>query len=207
MGRTMYPDRSLVKHSENETIARAKAGDNAAFAELYRRYCKRVFGVCFSLVRDVTITEDLVQESFLRAYRKLDTFREDSLFSTWLHRIAVNSALMYLRKRSSRATEISINEPTHDDGAEEMAELFGAQDSVLANLVDRVTLQRAIESLPPGYRAVVVLHDVEGYQHDEIAEILGCTIGNTKSQLHKARLKLRAMLKVERELEVTQKAA
>lgn len=203
----MYPDRSSVKHSENDTIARAKAGDNAAFAELYRRYSKRVFGVCFSLVRDVTITEDLVQESFLRAYRKLDTFREDSLFSTWLHRIAVNSALMYLRKRSSSATEISLNEPTHDDGAEEIGELFGSQDAVLNKLVDRVTLQRAIESLPPGYRAVVVLHDVEGYQHDEIAEILGCTIGNTKSQLHKARLKLRALLTSEREVEVTQKAA
>lgn len=203
----MYPDRSTVRHSEIDTIARAKAGDNAAFAELYRRYSKRVFGVCFSLVRDVSITEDLVQESFLRAYRKLDTFREDSLFSTWLHRIAVNSALMYLRKRSSSATEVSLNEPTHDDSAEEMGELFGAEDTVLEKLVDRVTLQRAIESLPPGYRAVVVLHDVEGYQHDEIAEILGCTIGNTKSQLHKARLKLRSLLRVERELEAMPKAA
>ena len=136
--------------------------------------------------------EDLTQEAFLQLFRKISTFRGESAFSTWLHRLAVNVVLMHLRKKvpqqiSLDETESSQDEPVKRD--------YGDNDRRLLGSIDRISLERAIAELPPGYRTVFVLHDIEGYEHNEIAEIMKCSVGNSKSQLHKARLKLRDRLR------------
>jgi RNA polymerase sigma-70 factor (ECF subfamily) len=147
------------------------------------------------MVRDVAIAEDLTQDTFLQAFRKIASFRGDSLLSTWLHRIAVNTTLMFLRREKIRPFEYSLNETSDTEDGDRTERLIGRNDKELCGAPDRVTLQRAVESLPEGYRMIFMLHDVHGYEHHEIAEFLGCTIGNTKSQLHKARLKLRSMIR------------
>jgi len=145
--------------------------------------------------------EDLTQEAFLQLYRKIATFRGESAFSTWLHRLAVNVVLMHLRKKGLPEVSLeAILEPQQEDGPKKD---IGTHDNALAGAIDRVNLTRAIDSLPRGYRVIFVLHDVEGYEHNEIAEMMGCSIGNSKSQLHKARMKLRDILRVNR----TEKAA
>src|SRR6516162_7108346 len=182
--------------SEAEAIDRAKGGDAAAFERLYGLHKRRVYSLCLRMVGNTAEAEDLTQEAFLQLYRKIGTFRGESAFSTWLHRLAVNVVLMHLRKKG--LPEISLDEalePQHEDGPKKD---IGARDNVLAGSIDRVNLERAIESLPPGYRIIFVLHDVEGYEHNEIAEMMGCSIGNSKSQLHKARMKLRDLLKLSR---------
>jgi len=139
--------------------------------------------------------EDLTQEAFLQLYRKIATFRGESAFSTWLHRLSVNVVLMHLRKKSLPV--VSLEETTQ--GEEDTPKKdFGADDLALAGSIDRLQLQKAVDDLPPGYRTIFVLHDVEGYEHNEIATIVGCSIGNSKSQLHKARMKLRDLLKLNR---------
>jgi len=145
------------------------------------------------MVRNPTEAEDLTQEIFLQVFRKIHTFRNESAFSTWLHRLAVNVVLMRLRKKTLAAT--SLEEATELN--EEMGRPpidVGGRDRRLAGLVDRVNIDRALGQLPPGYRLIFVLHDVQGYEHNEIAEILGCSVGNSKSQLHKARMRLRQEL-------------
>ena len=136
--------------------------------------------------------EDLTQEAFLQLYRKISTFRGESAFSTWLHRLAVNVVLMHLRKKGLQ--QISLDE-TDTSQDEPVKRDYGSDDRRLTGSVDRIGLQKAIADLPPGYRAVFVLHDVEGYEHNEIAEIMRCSVGNSKSQLHKARMKLRERLR------------
>ena len=139
--------------------------------------------------------EDLTQEAFLQLFRKISTFRGESAFSTWLHRLAVNVVLMHLRKKGLQ--QISLDEvDTSQD--EPVKRDYGSDDRRLTGSVDRIGLQKAIADLPPGYRAVFVLHDVEGYEHNEIAEIMKCSVGNSKSQLHKARMKLRERLRQDR---------
>ncbi len=139
--------------------------------------------------------EDLTQEAFLQLFRKISTFRGESAFSTWLHRLAVNVVLMHLRKKGLQ--QISLDEmDTSQD--EPVKRDYGSDDRRLTGSVDRIGLQKAIADLPPGYRAVFVLHDVEGYEHNEIAEIMNCSVGNSKSQLHKARMKLRERLRQDR---------
>ena len=179
--------------SEFEAIERAKAGDASAFEALYDLHKRRVYSLCLRMLGNVAEAEDLAQEAFLQLYRKIGQFRGDSAFSTWLHRLTVNVVLMHLRKKS--LNPISLDEmmdPAQEDAPKRDV---GAPDLVLTGSIDRVILGRCIEELPPGYRTFFVLHDVEGYEHNEIAEKLGCSIGNSKSQLHKARLKLREMLK------------
>ena len=140
--------------------------------------------------------EDLTQEAFLQLYRKIATFRGESAFSTWLHRLAVNVVLMHLRKKGLPEVSLeAILEPQQEDGPKKD---ISTRDNALAGAIDRVNLTRAIDSLPRGYRVIFVLHDVEGYEHNEIAEMMGCSIGNSKSQLHKARMKLRDILRVNR---------
>ena len=139
--------------------------------------------------------EDLTQEAFLQLHRKIGTFRGESAFSTWLHRMSVNVVLMRLRKKG--LPEVSLEEmlePQEDGPRKDV----GGRDNVLAGALDRVNLERVIEGLPPGYRMIFVLHDIEGYEHNEIAEMMDCSIGNSKSQLHKARMKLRELLKQEK---------
>lgn len=182
--------------TEAEAIDRAKAGDAESFSGLYGLHKRRVYSLCLRMTGNTAEAEDLTQEAFLQLYRKIATFRGESAFSTWLHRLAVNVVLMHLRKKG--LPEISLDEalePQHEDGPKKD---IGARDNVLAGSIDRVNLERAIESLPPGYRIIFVLHDVEGYEHNEIAEMMGCSIGNSKSQLHKARMKLRDLLKLSR---------
>ena len=180
--------------TEAEAISRAQKGDATAFEALYALHKRRVYSLCLRMVSNVAEAEDLTQEAFLQLYRKIATFRGESAFSTWLHRLAVNVVLMHLRRKG--LNEVSLDEqmePQQEDGPKRD---IGAPDNVLSGSIDRVNIERAIESLPPGYRIIFVLHDVEGYEHNEIAEMMGCSIGNSKSQLHKARMKLREMLKL-----------
>jgi len=148
------------------------------------------------MVRNPTEAEDLTQEIF-QVFRKIHTFRNESAFSTWLHRLAVNIVLMRLRKKTLAETSLEeATEPNEEIGRPPKD--FGGPDLRLAGLVDRVNLDRALGQLPPGYRLIFVLHDVQGYEHNEIAEILGCSVGNSKSQLHKARMRLRQGLQGDR---------
>ncbi len=182
--------------SEAEAIERAKRGDAECFEVLYTLHKRRVYSLCLRMTGNTAEAEDLTQEAFLQLYRKIATFRGESAFSTWLHRLAVNVVLMHLRKKGLPAVSLEETlEPQQEDGPRKE---FGTRDPVLTGSIDRVNLERAIESLPPGYRVVFVLHDVEGYEHNEIAEMMGCSIGNSKSQLHKARMKLRDLLKTTR---------
>lgn len=180
--------------SEAEAIERAKNGDGESFEALYGLHKRRVYSLCLRMTGNTAEAEDLTQEAFLQLYRKIATFRGESAFSTWLHRLAVNVVLMHLRKKG--LPEVSLQEtldPSEEDGPKRD---IASQDQVLAGSIDRVNLERSIESLPPGYRIIFVLHDIEGYEHNEIAEMMGCSIGNSKSQLHKARMKLRDLLKI-----------
>ena len=151
--------------------------------------------MCLRMVRDATRAEDLVQESFLQLYRKIRTFRGDSAFSTWLHRIAVNVVLMSIRKTKLRPQTVSLEESMNPQNEEAAPQEFGEDDPELNTAVERLLLDDAISSLPPGYRQVLILHDIHGYEHQEIAECLGCSTGNSKSQLFKARHKLRSFLR------------
>jgi len=137
--------------------------------------------------------EDLTQEAFLQLFRKIHTFRGDAAFSTWLHRLSVNVVLMRLRKKTLPQT--SLDEPADaDDESSGPKRDVGAEDPLIEGSLDRVRLERALVELPPGYRMVFLLHDVQGYEHNEIARIMDCSIGNSKSQLHKARTRLREIL-------------
>jgi RNA polymerase sigma-70 factor, ECF subfamily len=178
--------------TEAQVIEKARAGDTDCFEALYAQHKRRVFSLCLRMTGDHAQAEDFTQEAFLQLYRKIASFRGESAFSTWLHRLTVNIVLMHWRKKG--LMEVSLEEtlePQSEDGPKKD---IGKRDDVLHGSIDRMTLERAISDLPPGYRIIFVLHDVEGYEHNEIAEMLGCSIGNSKSQLHKARMKLRASL-------------
>jgi RNA polymerase sigma-70 factor (ECF subfamily) len=177
---------------DDRTLTRAQAGDHFAFAQLYAIHKRRIYSLCLRMVGNPAEAEDLTQEAFLQLHRKIATFRGDSAFSTWLHRLAINVVLMHLRKKGLAVTSLDeAMEPTHDDGP---GRSFGAPDPSLSGSIDRLALERAVAELPAGYRLIFILHDVEGYEHNEIAIMLDCSIGNSKSQLHKARLKLRDAL-------------
>jgi RNA polymerase sigma-70 factor, ECF subfamily len=182
--------------SEAEAIERAKQGDAEAFQVLYDMHRRRVYSLCLRMTSNTAEAEDLAQEAFLQLFRKIATFRGESAFSTWLHRLSVNVVLMHLRKKGLPV--VSLEETTQGTEEDSPKKDFGADDIALAGSIDRLQLQKAVENLPPGYRTIFVLHDVEGYEHNEIANIVGCSIGNSKSQLHKARMKLRDLLKMER---------
>ena len=187
--------KSGEKLSEAEAIERAKQGDAAAFEVLYNLHKRRVYSLCLRMTTNTAEAEDLTQEAFLQLFRKIGTFRGESAFSTWLHRMAVNVVLMQLRKKGLQVVPLD----DENEGEEETPKKdYGAQDDVLAGSLDRLQLKNAIDRLPPGYRSIFVLHDVEGFEHNEIAEMVGCSIGNSKSQLHKARMKLRELLKTSR---------
>ena len=182
--------------NEAEAIERAKRGDARAFQELYDKHKRRVYSLCLRMTANTAEAEDLTQEAFLQLYRKIATFRGESAFSTWLHRLSVNVVLMHLRKKSLPV--VSLEETTQAGEEDSPKRDFGAEDLALAGSIDRLQLQKAVDDLPPGYRTIFVLHDIEGYEHNEIAGIVGCSIGNSKSQLHKARMKLRDLLKINR---------
>jgi RNA polymerase sigma-70 factor (ECF subfamily) len=179
--------------SEAEFIQRAREGDRTAFEYLYRLHSRRVYAVCLRMVTDPTEAEDLTQEAFLLLFRKIHTFRGESAFSTWLHRLAVNLVLMRLRKKSFPT--VSIEATPDPDGENGWPSIdIGAPDLLLEGSIDRISLARCIAQLPAGYRTMFVLHDIQGYEHLEIARILGRSVGDSKSQLHKARTRLRELL-------------
>ena len=182
--------------TEAEAIRQAQNGEAAAFEFLYQLHGRRVYALCLRMVGNPSDAEDLMQEAFLQLFRKIGTFRGESAFSTWLHRMTVNVVLMRLRKKSLPVSSLEeATEPDEESGGPRKD--VGAPDLRLSGAVDRVNLERSIEKLPPGYRTVFVLHDVQGYEHNEIAGIMGCSVGNSKSQLHKARTRLRDLLQEE----------
>jgi RNA polymerase sigma-70 factor, ECF subfamily len=181
--------------SEAEAIERAKQGDAEAFETLYNLHKRRVYSLCLRMTANAAEAEDLTQEAFMQLFRKIATFRGESAFSTWLHRMSVNVVLMQLRKKGLPVVPLEDDIETEEETPKKD---FGTQDLRLEGSIDRLRLQNAIGKLPPGYRTIFVLHDVEGYEHNEIAELVGCSIGNSKSQLHKARMKLRELLRTSR---------
>jgi RNA polymerase sigma-70 factor, ECF subfamily len=172
----------------DQDAQRAAAGEMDAFEKVYRRYNQRVYSHCLRMVRNSADAEDLTQEVFIQLFRKINTFRGDSSFTTWLHRLTVNQVLMHLRK------PIVKTEKTTEDGATPIRIVRGTENPSRMAQIDRIALDHAIAALPPGYRMVFILHDIEGYDHEEIGKILGCAVGTSKSQLHKARLRLRQFL-------------
>jgi RNA polymerase sigma-70 factor (ECF subfamily) len=186
-----------VTHPQLETrlIARAIDGDEQAFEALFHAYERRVYLLCVRMTGDSSEAEDLTQETFLQIFRKISTFRNESAFATWLHRVAVNVVLMHHRRKRLQVvpfehTGLSQEEPVRRE--------YGAEDQTLVGLIDRIVIRRAIRQLPEGRRAVFVLHDMEGYRHTEIAELQDCSIGNSKSQLSRARWNMRQLLRPRR---------
>jgi RNA polymerase sigma-70 factor, ECF subfamily len=177
--------------SDLDLIKRAQEGDADAFASLFHTHKARVYSVCLRLTNNTAEAEDLTQDAFVHVFRKLSAFRGDSALSTWLYRIAVNTVLMRFRKKTLR--QVSLDEPCNQD-ARFIRREYGSKDGRLAGSIDRIALTRAIGQLPEGYRTIFLLHEVEGYEHQEIAELLGCSVGNSKSQLHKAKLRIRELL-------------
>lgn len=175
-----------------ELIARAKNGEESAFEALFHAYKRRIYFLCLRMIGNAAEAEELMQEAFLQLFRKIKTFRGEAAFSTWLHRVAMNITLMRLRKRKLK--DVPMENGDDDENAERPERQYGSVDLTLTGLVDRVCLSAAVAKLPKGYKCVFELHDVLGYEHNEIAEMLGCSVGNSKSQLHKARLRLRKLL-------------
>ncbi len=176
-----------------ELIKRAQQGDSDAFATLFHAHKMRIYSLCLRMTNNTAEAEDLAQDAFLQVFRKLSSFRGDSALSTWLYRIAVNTVLMHFRRKTP--CRISLDEPIRgQDDSKSTRREYGMRDGRLDGAVTRVALTRAISELPEGYRAIFLLHEVEGYQHREIAALLGCSVGNSKSQLHKAKLRIRDFL-------------
>jgi RNA polymerase sigma-70 factor (ECF subfamily) len=170
--------------AQRDVVRRAQAGDRAAFEELYRDNLRRVFALCLRLCGDPSLAEEIAQDVFVRAWQKLDQFRGESAFSSWLHTLTVNVALTERRSRRRRTSRVvAAEDPTVFEQPRETQRPEAGMD-----------LERAMDVLPPGARAVFVLHDVEGYRHHEIAELTGVATGTSKAQLHRARRLLREVL-------------
>jgi RNA polymerase sigma-70 factor, ECF subfamily len=181
----------LSRRSDKELAGMAAGGDMAAFEEVYRRHQRLVYGLCLRMTQSVPEAEDITQDVFVHLFRTIGSFRGEAAFTTWLHRLAANRVLMHFRKMKSRREE------TTEDGVlpERAEEPAGVPASGRSQLLDRVALERALARLPRGYRAVFILHDIEGYEHEEVARMMGCAPGTSKSQLHKARVRMRKLLK------------
>ncbi len=177
--------------SEQNLISQARNGDANAFAVLYETHKPRIVAVCLRMTKNMAEAEDLTQDAFIYVFRKFSTFRGDSAFSTWLHRVAVNTVLMHFRRRGRRQAHLEYSNPNDSRG---FGREYGRVDERLARCADRLALIRAIEKLPPGYRTIFLLHEMQGYEHQEIARRLHCSIGNSKSQLHKAKQRMRELL-------------
>jgi len=173
-------------------LARAAGrGDMGAFEQLFERHNRRVYSLCLRMTQNTAEAEDLAQEAFIQLFRKIGSFRGESAFTTWLHRLTVNQVLMHFRKKRVKL------ERTTEEGETPVQVVRGTENPNKMPVLDRISLDSALKQLPPGYRSVFVLHDIEGHDHEEIAKILGVAVGTSKSQLHKARMKLRGLLKKE----------
>ena len=184
-------DANRSHRTDLELVKRAQRGESDAFADLFHAHKGRIYSICLRMTNNTAQAEDLTQDAFLQVFRKISTFKGNSALSTWLYRIAVNTVLMHFRKKALK--QVSLDEPASHDATRVRRE-YGGRDGRLAGSVDRITLTRAIKELPPGYRTIFLLHEVEGYEHQEIAKILNCSVGNSKSQLHKAKLRIREFL-------------
>ena len=182
------PEAELAPLSDRALALAAGNGDTQAFEQLYERHNRRVYSLCLRMTQNVAEAEDLAQEAFIQLFRKIGSFRGDSAFTTWLHRLVVNQVLMHFRKRSVKL------ERTTEEGETPEQVVRGTENPNKMRVLDRISLDHALKQLPPGYRSVFVLHDIEGHEHEEIAKILGVAVGTSKSQLHKARMKLRRLL-------------
>lgn len=169
-----------LRAEESALVARARENDYRAYEQLYRLHVGRVYGLCLRLCNDRDMAEDLAQEAFVLAWRKLDGFRGDSAFGSWLYRIATNAALSYLRKQKPFARSLDIDDV--EPGEEEL------------QVGEQMSLERAIGQLPTGARTVFILYSLEGYTHDEIAGMLKIAQGSSKAQLHRARQLLKGYL-------------
>lgn len=179
---------SPARAADKVLVERCRSGDLSAFEEIYKAHAGKLFSVACRMLGNPADAEDLLQEIFLSAHRKLDGFRGEAALGTWLYRLATNHCLDYLRSRASRTEQVT-------DALDDEAGLFEAGSRGLAEqTVSKMDLERALARLPEGCRAAFVLHDVQGLEHKEVAEVLGIAEGTSKSQVHKARLRLRAML-------------
>lgn len=176
-----------VRSADLELAGRIRSGDGAAFEALYRQHATRLYNLASRMSAGATDAEDLLQDIFLLAYRKLGSFRGDSSLGTWLYRLAMNHCLDVLRNRQTRMGQVT-------DSMDEPDAVPVAAPGPGLGAVSRIDLERAIEALPPACRAAFLLHDVEGFGHHEVADILGVSEGTSKSQVHKARLRIRAYL-------------
>ena len=171
----------------------AGKGDTEAFEKIYERHNRRVYSLCLRMTQNVAEAEDLAQEAFIQLFRKIGSFRGDSAFTTWLHRLTVNQCLMHFRKKSVKLERIT------EEGETPVQIVSGTENPNAMPVIDRIALDNALKQLPPGYRTVFVLHDIEGHEHEEIGRMLGVAVGTSKSQLHKARMKLRKILRARNE--------
>jgi RNA polymerase sigma-70 factor, ECF subfamily len=189
LGTASAPRVETAETTDYALAQMAAGGDMRAFEELYERHSRRVYSLCLRMTANTAEAEDLTQEVFIQLHRKVGSFRGESQFTTWLHRMTVNQVLMHFRRRGVRSEQVT------EDGESPQQVVSGTEDPARMPVVDRIALDKALGQLPPGYRAVFVLHDVEGHEHEEVARLLGCSVGTSKSQLHKARTKLRQLLR------------
>jgi len=192
-----FSARKAADLSAGQAIRLFNQGDKKAFEFIYRSYCEFVHRICLRMLRDPAEAEDAAQDVFVCVFRKINTFRGESAFSSWLYRLTTNSVLMRFRKNKHKSAWVSLEEHREDEVAS--CSEIGARDLNLSGLLDRIDLQSAIDVLPNGYKRAFVLHDIQGYDHSEIAKKFGYSTGNSKSQLHKARHRLRKLLGVARE--------
>jgi RNA polymerase sigma-70 factor, ECF subfamily len=186
-----------VPLSDHALAVAAGKGDMQAFEILYERHNRRVYSLCLRMTQNPVEAEDLAQDAFIQLYRKIGSFRGESAFTTWLHRLTVNQCLMHFRKRSVKL------ERTTQEGDTPVQIVRGTENPNAMPVLDRIALDKALEKLPPGYRTVFILHDIEGHEHEEIAKMLGVAVGTSKSQLHKARMKLRGILRAKRKVQTS----
>jgi RNA polymerase sigma-70 factor, ECF subfamily len=175
----------VTKMTDFQLAEIAVGGNMAGFEEIYRRHHRRVYSICLRMLQNSQEAEDLTQDVFIQLYRKIGSYRGDSAFTTWLHRMTVNQVLTYFRKKNVKMSD----EPKKSKKSAKTA------DPERMRIVDKIALDNAVAQLPVGYKNVFLLHDVEGFEHEEVARILGCSVGTSKSQLHKARLKLQKLLR------------
>jgi RNA polymerase sigma-70 factor (ECF subfamily) len=178
-------------------VRRALDGDGDAFASLFHLHKHRVYAAILRMTKNTAEADDLTQDTFIQVFRKLSTFRGESALSTWLHRIAVTTALMHFRKQVP--PQVSLDDPADQDTVPLTKREYGRHDDRLRCSLDRIALARALETLPDGYRTIFELHEVKGYGHREIAGLLHCSVGNSKSQLHKAKERMRESLSLKRQ--------
>jgi RNA polymerase sigma-70 factor (ECF subfamily) len=188
---TFFPGAAANAPQDSDfALARAAAGGASdALSELYVRHRRRVYALCLRMTRNDADAEDLTQDVFIHLLGQVGSFRGDSLFTTWLHRLTVNQVLMRFRRDSRRKVKM----PDYVEG--QISGVRRSNPAAPPPFVDRLSLEAALSQLPPGYRWAFILHDIEGYSHDEVANMLDCSAGTSKSQLHKARMKLRRLLK------------